>query len=73
MNWYSYNFLISKSLSKQNTIIVKPLNQSIMIWITKVIKHRDENRISVQFEKEIRLIQLKREFDVAMSSAQKNV
>ena len=44
-----------------------------MIWITKVIKHRDENRISVQFEKEIRLIQLKREFDVAMSSAQKNV
>ena len=71
MHWYSYNFLISKSLSKQNTIIVKPLNQIIMIWTTKVIKHRDENRISVQFEKEVRLIQRIKEFDGARSSAQK--
>lgn len=42
-----------------------------MIWITKVIKHRDENRISVQFEKEVRLIQRIKEFDGARSSAQK--
>ena len=42
-----------------------------MIWITKVLKHRYENRISVQFEKEVRLIQRIKEFDGARSSAQK--
>ena len=38
-----------------------------------MIKHRDENRISVQFEKEARLIQRVNEFDGARSSAQKNI
>ncbi len=51
----------------------KLLNQIIMIWTAKVIKHRDKNRIAVQFEKDVRLIQRIKEFDSARWSAQKKV
>lgn len=44
-----------------------------MIWTAKVIKHRDKNRIAVQFEKDVRLIQRIKEFDSARWSAQKKV
>ena len=44
-----------------------------MIWTAKLIKHKNENRIAVQFEKNSRLIQRIKEFDDARWSAQKNV
>ena len=44
-----------------------------MIWTAKLIKHKNENRIAVQFEKNDRLIQRIKEFDDARWSAQKNV
>ena len=44
-----------------------------MIWTAKLIKHKNENRIAVQFEKNDRLIQRIKEFDDARWSAQKKV
>ena len=43
-----------------------------MIWTAKLIKHNNENRIAIQFEKNDRLIQRIKEFDDARWSAQKN-
>ncbi|MEC5167264.1 integrase/recombinase XerD [Flavobacterium sp. PL11] len=44
-----------------------------MIWTAKLIKHNNENRIAIQFEKNDRLIQRIKEFDDARWSAQKMV
>ncbi|MEM8522899.1 site-specific integrase [Flavobacterium sp. PL12] len=44
-----------------------------MIWTAKLIKHKNENRIAVQFEKNYRLIQRIKEFEDARWSAQKMV
>ena len=44
-----------------------------MIWTAKLIKHHNQNRIAVHFEKNIRLIERIKEFDDAQWSYQKNV
>lgn len=59
-------------INKKNSIF-KPLNQHIMIWKAKLIKHGNENRIAVEFEKNTALIERIKEFDDARWSDQKKL